>query len=87
VQEDFFLLEGKDTLPCRISHFERAYGLQPKAKIVLAFDKRKTYLKKTDEKTDSDKTLIFYDKVFGAGIVKLRIEKDVLNSIPQLKLG
>ena len=87
VQNDVVLLEGEDTLVCRMSHFERAYGLQSKAKIILGFDKRKEDVSKIAEQTNLDKTLVFYDRIFGAGIVKLRIDKSVLNSIPKLKLG
>ncbi|MDB5256583.1 MAG: hypothetical protein JWM14_1278 [Chitinophagaceae bacterium] len=87
VQHDVILLEGEDTLTCRMSHFERAYGLQSKAKIILGFEKRKGDVSKIAETTNSDKTLVFYDRIFGAGIVKLRIDKSILNSIPKLKLG
>ena len=87
VQNDVILLEGNDTLACRMSHFERAYGLQSKAKIILGFDKRKGEVSKTSEQANADKTLVFYDRIFGAGIVKLRIDKSILNSIPKLKLG
>lgn len=87
VQNDIKLVEGKDTLVCRMSHFERAYGLQPKIKIVVAFDRRKDDLVKKEEHYNNDKVILFYDKVFGAGIVKLKIDKETLKNIPELKIG
>lgn len=77
MQYDFKLVEGQDTLPCKLYHFERMNDLNGMKTITLAFDKNAN-------KDNIDKTLIFDSPILGEP-VKLNFEaKNILNT-PQLK--
>jgi hypothetical protein len=77
IEKDISLVEGGDTIPCTICHFERAYDVAPEATLLLGFVSKKKYLKK--------KEFIFHDKLFGKGIVKFTFTKDEMKSIPKLR--
>lgn len=76
MQQDIRLLDGADTLSCKMFHFERTYGLAPYGKFVLAFEKAKQPV--------THKTFILHDQLNGNGIVKLRFDKALLSQIPTL---
>jgi hypothetical protein len=78
-QNDFSLVEGKDTLPCLLYHFERNYGLSPDNNIVLGFENDTKHSKES-------KTILFEGEVLGVGNVALEIEGKKLSSIPTLEL-
>jgi hypothetical protein len=78
IQSDISLIDGKDTLPCALSHYERTYGLAPYNNFVLAFSKPKT--KGNDNITS--KIIVFNDKIMGTGKVMLKIESKDLNNVP-----
>lgn len=76
-QKDLMLVEGRDTSACTIFHFERNYGIAPDLRLLLGFkDKSPTVL--------NDFKLIFYDRVFQAGIIKINIDQNSLQSIPKI---
>lgn len=77
LQRDVYLVEGKDTLECNLFNYVRSYGLSPRADFILGFDK-------ADEKTIHDKLIVFEDKVFGGGIIKLKISEADIKDIPEL---
>lgn len=77
VQRDFKLVEGKDTLPCVLHHFERTYGLTPYTSFVLGFPKSRKV-------SAEDKTFIYEDKVIGSGTIKITIPASCINNIPHL---
>ncbi len=77
MQKDLFLLEGTDTLRCRMFHFEGANGILPYDNCVLAFDKNK--------KTDTDKTFLYRADKLGLGWIKMTIKAEDIQRIPQLK--
>lgn len=79
IQKDFNLIEGKDTLNCCISQFERTYGITPFISFILGFPK-------TEANQASNKTLVFNDMLFGNGIINLTYHKENFNKLPQLKL-
>lgn len=79
---DLQLIEGKDTTKCTIFHYERTYGIDPRAAFVLAFPK-----KKTSGKTATDKTLLFSDRHLGTGPVMLTVTGEAINTIPELTLN
>lgn len=81
MQKDIQLISGKDTLPCSLLHFERTYNISPKANFLLGFP-----VNKNSSKEPESKTLVYEDRVFKTGIVKLRIEGDALKKIPGIKL-
>ncbi len=75
-QDDIQLYQGKDTIACGLYLFERNYGLAPYNNIVIGF-------KSND--TQTEKTIVFNDRVLGTGPVKFKIRKEDLANIPQLK--
>jgi hypothetical protein len=77
LQQDIYLVEGKDTMACKLFNYINSYGLSPKADFVMAFDKSK-------HKEQEDKMLVLEDKVYGGGIIKLKIEKESIQQIPEL---
>ncbi|HBX50423.1 MAG: hypothetical protein A2275_14875 [Bacteroidetes bacterium RIFOXYA12_FULL_35_11] len=76
-QNDFYLLQGKDTFPCTIYHFEQNYGLAPYINLLIGFE--------SHGKTD-DMKLVFYDQVYQKGKIIFDIPKEALLNIPELKL-
>jgi hypothetical protein len=77
MQNDFLLVDGKDTLPCSMYHFERNFGIAPFNNFLLGFDQKKS-------KCD-DLTLIYFDKLFNCGFLKFRVNKSDIISIPKIK--
>ena len=69
--------DGKKYL-CKAYHFERNYGLSPKAKFILAFDKM-------DDK--KNRTIEINEKYLGSGIIKYTITPEDLEKLPILKLN
>lgn len=77
-QEDFKLIEGKDTLDCVLHHFENNYNLSPINDITVVF-------KKNAE--NQDLTFLWKDKTLGLGTVKFFMEKSDLEEIPTLNIN
>ncbi len=69
LDKDALLVVDGDTLPCLIHHWERAFDARDKAVIQLAFDK-----KRISEQTE-EATFIYYDRVFGSGLIKFQFGK------------
>jgi len=84
IQNDFRLIDGKDTLNCLLHHFERTYELTPENTFVLAF--RAPQNKSPDEIFFEDKTFIYEDKILNTGKVNLIIKAENLNQIPNIKI-
>jgi hypothetical protein len=80
MQTDLQLVDGKDTLACRIFHYERTYQVAPYTNFVLAFEDKSS----PSGSSEKDKTLIFHDQAFGKGIVKLKLKAKDLNKVPKL---
>lgn len=79
IQKDFKLVEGTDTLPCLLHHFERTFGLTPYTTFVLGFENRK-------RSEATDKVFIYEDKILQTGTIKILIPASSLNKIPQLTI-
>lgn len=77
IEKDIFLVEGGDTIPCSICHFERAYDVAPEATVLLGFVSKQKYLK--------EKEFVFHDKLFGKGIIKFTFSKNEMKNVPRLK--
>jgi len=77
MQHDLKLLDGSDTLDCKLFHFERAYDVAPYATFLLAFPKGKGI--------DGEKTFFYQDKVFNKGIIKFTYQKSDFKNLPKLK--
>lgn len=88
LKKDLYLLDGNDSLPCVIAHFERSYGISPNNSFILAFplSEKEKALKIKGEKDITDKVLVYNDQYLQTGQVKLKIEKNSFNHIPELKL-
>lgn len=78
-QKDIYLLQGADTLKCRMYHFENTYGLQKKNTISLMFEEP------SPDKGDIE--FVFADRVLNVGTVIFTQEIKKLNNTPKLKLN
>jgi hypothetical protein len=87
MQNDFRLIDGKDTLDCVLYHFERVYGLAPYATMVLGFPLAKTGQQQAGKRMYNDKTIGYTDKFFGAGNIYMRIKEESLINLPSLVLN
>jgi hypothetical protein len=77
IQNDFTLVDGKDTLQCVLCHYERNYGLSGLNNLSLAFTCK-------NEIASNDLVLGYDDKLFKVGKLNFRISKELLNEIPSL---
>lgn len=77
MQKDLFLVDGLDTLPCRIFHYERTYNIAPYSDFILAFEE-------SAKNNKHDKTLIFEDRLFNTGTIKLKIRREDILNVPTL---
>jgi hypothetical protein len=75
MQKDIKLLNGKDTADCVLFHFERVFGVAPYATFLLGFPV---------SNSDGDKTILYDDKVFGAGRVYLTIRSKNIKKLPSV---
>lgn len=82
MQQDLMLVDGADTLPCVLHHFERNYGIAPVISIVLGFEKPAADVQGN---SSGDKLIIYNDAVLGTGPVRLAIKGSAIEEIPQLK--
>ncbi|MBX7204101.1 MAG: hypothetical protein K1X81_01630 [Bacteroidia bacterium] len=76
IQEDLFLVDGNDTLPCSFAHFERAYNNASLLQFSLAFPSRSQQV--------NNKIFICRDRLFDMGQINIRIPKEVLSQIPNV---
>lgn len=79
MQDQLTLIDGKDTLPCLLYHYERNYGLAPHSDFLLGFASSATT-------TPTDRTLVLNDELFGTGPIYLTITGKALRREPQLQL-
>jgi hypothetical protein len=89
VQESISLVDNDDTLSCKLAQFEQIYAAAPYARINLVFDaKPLTNGEKSLEHPSQygDKTLVFDDRVWGNGLIKLKIKANDLNNIPEVRI-
>jgi hypothetical protein len=77
MQKDIFLIDGKDTLPCIFYHFERTYNVVPFGHFLLAF-------KPAAKDAVRPKTLMYYDRLFDKGLIKMTFLPNDLIKVPKL---
>jgi hypothetical protein len=77
MQKDIFLIDGKDTLPCVFYHFERTYNVVPFGHFLLAF-------KPAGKDAVRPKTLMYYDRLFDKGLIKMTFLPNDLIKVPKL---
>lgn len=78
IENDVKLIDGKDSLRCVFSHYERTYGITPYIKIVMAFEKK--------EESKENLFFTYHDQLFNNGIISIPIKRDELNNIPKIKI-
>jgi hypothetical protein len=83
MQNDLQLIEGKDTLPCLMFHYERTYGVDPRAAFVVGFDNKRG---KKQTEPITDRRFVFNDRTLGTGIVQMRIDATSFQQLPTLAL-
>ena len=76
MQDDIKLIDGVDTIPCAIHHFERSYGIAPYNNFIIAFTQTKN--------KENDKTFVFEDKILGTGTVMFKVKSEDINNIPNI---
>lgn len=76
MQDDIILIEGKDTIPCALFHYERNYGISPLNNFVLGFEA---------VNENEDKVFVFNDRILGTGPVKFTVSANDIRNIPRLK--
>jgi hypothetical protein len=77
LQNDLYLVDGSDTLLCKLFNYVRSYGLSPRVDVVIGFNT-------TPKKAIEEKQLVLEDKMFNGGIIKLKVTKKDLENIPEL---
>ncbi|MFK7799390.1 MAG: hypothetical protein AB8E82_18205 [Aureispira sp.] len=78
MQEDLKLIEGQDTLPCALYHFERSYDLSKSRTFVVGFPKGKD--------PTADKTLLLDLPYFNTGPIKINYPNTLLAQAPAMQL-
>jgi len=73
--DDIKLVDGKDTLACSLFQYVPNYGVAPFADFVFAFE---------DKETKGDKTILFNDRLFGAGNLQFQFKEEDIENIPEI---
>ncbi|MGD1845368.1 MAG: hypothetical protein ACFB10_08245 [Salibacteraceae bacterium] len=76
--EDLQLVDGQDTLPCALFHFERNYSLAPYNDVLLAFE--------TQANAEGNKRLLINSPVLETEPLVLEITAEAIHNLPDLKL-
>ncbi|HLP11685.1 MAG TPA: hypothetical protein VK177_07090 [Flavobacteriales bacterium] len=85
VQNDIGLvIDSKDTLPCSISHFERAYTITNYTDIMLGFSMKELNKLAPEWKTV---TVLFNDRIFENAIIPFSFERKQLSNTPKVKVS
>ncbi len=79
MNKDLWLVEGSDSIPCSLFHFERGYDAAPYSTFLLGFAHNKK------PKTDNEISFVFQDRIFQKGIIKFSLNRSKLENIPKLK--
>lgn len=80
MQQDIQLIQGEDTLPCKLFHFERSYDLAPHRTFVLGFEEPKGVV------STQERTLVVELRPFNTGPLKFNYSETTLSKIPKLRL-
>lgn len=76
-QKDIKIIEGNDTIPCAMYHFERNYGISPYSSIVLSFEEK-------DSLNRNDKVFFYDDQVLGVGKIVIKLKSSDISDLPHL---
>lgn len=75
-KHDIILVEGKDTLTCKLFHFVRSHGTTPYVDFVFAFE---------DKQTTIDKEIYIYDQATLQDVLHFTIKNNDIKQIPELQ--
>lgn len=81
ITNHLFLIEGKDTLPCTFSHYERAYKLKSSATVMAFFER-----KKSGQSEQIPMKLILTTGGFNPSNLVFEYNENELKNIPNLTL-
>lgn len=76
IQNDLFLVNGTDSLPCALVQYERTFNVSNGLKFTMAFSK--------PEKLSGSFTIVFYDNLFKNGIIKMTFKSSDITDAPVL---
>lgn len=79
MEQDFTMEDCYGKRKCLFYHLEQHGGIKPYYTATIAFNR-------VSEADTCDKTIIYKDRAFDKGIVRLTITKDKLQTIPRIKL-
>jgi hypothetical protein len=77
IENDIYLVQGKDTLHPGLCHFERIFEVAPYATVMLAFDNKQF-------NKDEEFTLMYNDRLFEKGFVKFNYKNKQLINLPKI---
>jgi hypothetical protein len=77
IQNDLYLVQGKDTLIPGLFQFERIFEVAPYANVMFAFDNKRF-------NRQEEFTIIYNDKLFGNGYVKFNYRDKQLFNLPNI---
>ena len=77
-QQDFYMIQGRDTMKCLTYHFENTYGLKKSNTIAMLFDKKNN---------QQDIEFVFDDKVLNTGPIKFIQQSFLTQKIPTIKFN
>lgn len=80
LQQDLFLVQGKDTMPCVLFHFEGTYDLSPQATFSLAFKRPQL------GENPKDLELYYFDQILGVDPLALTFTQKSISNLPKLKI-
>lgn len=78
MQNDIELVDGIDTLPCVLYHFERTYDVAPYCTILVGFEAKENNIQ-------NQKTFLFHDRTFNKGLLKFTFKDNSLKNLPKLE--
>jgi len=79
MQKDIKLIEGQDTLPCLLYHYERYYQLDKQTVITLAFPQKKG-------NSNFNKKLSIHPRIWAENSIEIEFQHKDLKNIPALKI-
>lgn len=79
MQQDLYLIQDQDTLPCLLYQFVRNYDVAPFVEFALGFKSTK------EINLNQNITFVFEDKLLGVGTTKLLFNKTSFQRIPKIK--
>ncbi|MCU0359447.1 MAG: hypothetical protein MUF75_01820 [Bacteroidia bacterium] len=77
MQKDIYLVDGMDTLPCVMFHFERSFDVTPFGHFSIAFEN-------SGNRRFTEKQIVFTDRLFNNGTIKFLFQSEDFTKAPVL---